>query len=100
MSERREAWSPPSDWRGDIEIEVRASGGSQTLTLMDATRDDWHRVNAALAEAAQRHAYAKAARERAKRARHSTKRTVKPSGTLEAEDEPQPGHTGPGTGHA
>jgi hypothetical protein len=104
MSEQREAWSPPRDWRGDIEVEVRAADGAQTLTLPEATRDDWDRVDAALTEVAQRHAYAKARRERAKRERDREREPVRPranpSGEVAVEDEPEPGHTGPSTGHS
>jgi hypothetical protein len=102
MSEQQEAWSPPPDWHGDIEIEVGASGASRALTLSDATRDDWNAVQAALAEAAQRHAYRKAARERARQRPQAARPKAPARGTaaVEPEDEPEPGHTGPSTGHS
>jgi hypothetical protein len=102
MSDQRETWSPPPDWQGDIEIELRASGGSRTLTLSAATRGDWDGVEAALAEAAGRHAYAKGQREIAMRRRESPKPRRRPPGTgaAEADEEPEPGHTGPSTGHS
>jgi len=102
MSDQREAWSPPPDWRGDIEIEVRAAGGSRTLTLPEATRGDWDGVGAALAEAAGWHAYAKGQREIAMRRQERPKPPRRPpgAGSAEAEDEPEPGHTGPSTGHS
>jgi hypothetical protein len=100
MSEQREAWSPPRDWHGDIEIEVRASGERQALTLSDATHGDLVGVRAALAEAASRHAYGKAARERAARARQSPRPKARGTTAVDLQDEPEPGHTGPSTGHS
>ncbi len=102
MSDQREAWSPPPDWQGDIEIEVRAADGSRTLTLPGATRGDWDGVEAALAEAAGRHAYAKGQREIAVRRRERPKppRRASDGGSAEPEDEPEAGHTGPSTGHS
>jgi hypothetical protein len=104
MSDQREAPSPPRGWQGDIEIEVRAAGASDTLTLREATRADWDAVRAALAEAAGRHAYRKAARERGGRPPRSTGpsgggRRSEPT-PVEPDDEPEPGHTGPSTGHS
>ena len=104
MSDQREAPSPPRDWQGDIEIEVRAAGASDTLALREATRADWDGVRAALAEAEQRHAYRKAARERGARPPQSAgppgrARRTEPT-PVEPEDEPEPGHTGPSTGHS
>jgi hypothetical protein len=109
MSDQPERWSPPADWHGDIEIEVRASGGGHTLRLTDATRQDWYGVEAALAEAAQRHAYGKAARERAKRRREGREGRPSPDAADTAEpeqpedvpgDEPEAGETAPSTGHS
>jgi hypothetical protein len=102
MSEQQDAWTPPPEWQGDIEIEVRASGETQTLSLRDATRDDWIGVQAALNEAARRHDYRRAERQREMRNRESQKRFAKlrGPGALDPDDEPEPGHTGASTGHS
>ncbi len=102
MSEQQEAWSPPPGWRGDIEIEVRASGQTQTLSLRDATSADWVGVHAGLTEAVQRHAYRQATHERATRDRESARRLarLRGSGASDPDDEPEAGHTGASTGHS
>jgi len=86
MSDDQAGW-PPDDWQGELRIGIQVRNPEtgrwttrSSSVMHDATREDWDRLQAALARVAREHGM-----------RHPAP---------EEEPEPEPGHTGPGTGHS